>query len=419
MTSTPFTANGQGLDAFFDGYRLTAPSAGSVQIASATSGLTLSVSLPPAAGSPSTVTSSISYTVGGNVSGLVGGSLTLLLNGANPLVVTGEGAFTFPASVITTYAVTVDSQPTGQTCTVSNGSGAGMTADISNIGVVCSADSYAISGTVAGLTSGAQVILANNGANPTTVTSNGTFSFSTRVAYNGSYSVTVGTQPRGRSHGLQRVRRGRDCECIEREPCVFHRDLHCRRNHESLGQQLRGYASEQRQRSTYDNRQRRVHVCDSCGIRQQLRCDDRYAADRPDLHSIQWNWHGRDCQYMDVSIVCSTATFNIGGTVSGLATNSQVTLRNNGSNALTVGANGAFTFATPVAYGSSYAVTIGTQPTGQICTASNGSGTGVSVGVSNISIVCSTATFNIGGTVSGLVTNSRLRSETTAAMRLW
>ena len=72
LTSTPFTANGQGLDAFFDAYTLSAPSAGSVQIASTASGLTVSVSLPPAAGSPSTVTSSVSYTVGGNVSGIVG-----------------------------------------------------------------------------------------------------------------------------------------------------------------------------------------------------------------------------------------------------------------------------------------------------------------------------------------------------------
>ena len=104
----------------------------------------------------------------------------------------------------------------------------------------------------------------------------------------------------------------------------------------------------------------------------------------------------------NVSIVCSIATFSVGGTVSGLANGTSVTLLNNGSDARTVTANGAFTFATPVAYGSSYAVTIGTQPTGQICTASNGSGTGVTASVSNVSIVCSTTTFSVGGTVSGL-----------------
>ena len=41
---------------------------------------------------------------------------------------------------------------------------------------------------------------------------------------------------------------------------------------------------------------------------------------------------------------------------------------------ITVTANGALTFATPVAAGGSYAVTVGTQPTGEICTVSSGQG---------------------------------------------
>ena len=100
--------------------------------------------------------------------------------------------------------------------------------------------------------------------------------------------------------------------------------------------------------------------------------------------------------------------FSVGGTVSGLANGTSVTLLNNGSGALTVSADGVFTFATPVAYGGSYAVTIGTQPMGQICTASTGSGTGVSADVSNVSIVCSTATFSVGGAVSGLRNGSSI-----------
>ncbi len=159
LTSTPFSANGQGLDAFFDAYKLTAPSGDSVQIASTASGLTVSVSLPPSAGTPSTVTSSVSYAIGGNVSGLSSGSLTLMLNGTTPLVVSGNGAFNFPATVSTTYTVVVSSQPTGQTCTVSNGSGAGITANIVNIGVTCSVNSYTVSGSVSGLGGAKQVVL--------------------------------------------------------------------------------------------------------------------------------------------------------------------------------------------------------------------------------------------------------------------
>ena len=82
------------------------------------------------------------------------------------------------------------------------------------------------------------------------------------------------------------------------------------------------------------------------------------------------------------------ATYTIGGNVTGLARDAQVTLDNNSSNPLTVTANGTFTFTTPVAYNGSYAVTLGTQPAGQTCTVSGGSGAGVTANVSNVSVAC-------------------------------
>lgn len=54
---------------------------------------------------------------------------------------------------------------------------------------------YKLSGTVSGLNSGDQVILLNNGSNATTVSQSGSFSFSSTIAKNGNYAVTVGTQP--------------------------------------------------------------------------------------------------------------------------------------------------------------------------------------------------------------------------------
>jgi 6-phosphogluconolactonase (cycloisomerase 2 family) len=403
LTATPFNANGEGLDAFFDAYTLSAPSAGSVQIASTASGTTVAVSLPASAGSPSIVTSSVSYTVGGSVSGLSGGSLSLLLNGANPLVVTADGAFTFPAPVSTTYAVIVGSQPTGQTCTVSNGSGAGVNANVSNIHVVCSVDSYTISGSVSGLAAGAQVILSNNGSDPTSVPSNGTFSFSTHVAYNGSYSVTVRTQPTGQictaSNGSGAgVTADVANVSIVCSPATF---------------SVAGTASGLANGSV-------VTLQNNGGDPLMVTANGAFTFATPVAYGSSYavtigtqptgqictasngSGTGVTADVANVSIVCSTAMFSVGGTVSSLANGTSVTLLNNGSDALTVTANGAFMFATPVAYGSGYAVTIGTQPTGQICTPSSGSGTGVTANVSNVSIVCSTTTFIISGTVSGL-----------------
>ena len=89
--------------------------------------------------------------------------------------------------------MSVATQPTGQTCTVSNGSGSSVSANVTNVNVVCATDTYTVTGSVTGL-SGA-LVLQNNGANSTTITSNGSFTFTTPVAYGGSYNVTVGTQP--------------------------------------------------------------------------------------------------------------------------------------------------------------------------------------------------------------------------------
>src|SRR5580693_1637168 len=58
----------------------------------------------------------------------------------------------------------------------------------------------------------------------------------------------------------------------------------------------------------------------------------------------------------------SGGPFTIGGSVSGLATGESVVLEDNGADKLTVNTNGAFTFATSIASGGTYAVTVLTQP---------------------------------------------------------
>src|SRR4051812_18188372 len=85
----------------------------------------------------------------------------------------------------------------------------------------------------------------------------------------------------------------------------------------------------------------------------------------------------------------------IGGTVTGL-TGAGLVLRNNGSDDLMVGGNGAFAFATPVAIGTSYAVTIAQQPVGStsMCMVSNSAGTVTSdAPVTSVVVTCSTAAF--------------------------
>jgi hypothetical protein len=94
-------------------------------------------------------------------------------------------------------------------------------------------------------------------------------------------------------------------------------------------------------------------------------------------------------------------TYTIGGTVSGLSGTGLV-LQDNGGNNLTMSANGAFVFTTPLASGSAYAVTVLAQPSSpaQSCAVANGSGT-ATADVTNVQVACTT-TYTIGGTVTGL-----------------
>ena len=142
-----------------------------------------------------------SYTIGGTVSGLgVGDQVVLTLNGdtVNTSTVSSNTTFTFSQAVAGngTYAVAISAAPAGKTCSVVNGSGAGVAANISNVSVTCSTNGYQIGGTVAGLASQPVVLVLNGDtSNTATVSSNGAFTFSQSVAYSGTYTVTVGTQP--------------------------------------------------------------------------------------------------------------------------------------------------------------------------------------------------------------------------------
>ncbi len=76
----------------------------------------------------------------------------------------------------------------------SGGTGGDNSASSSSSAQSIPASGYAIGGTVAGLASGATVVLHNNGGS-INVTANGPFAFPEQVTAGNPYSVTVATQP--------------------------------------------------------------------------------------------------------------------------------------------------------------------------------------------------------------------------------
>lgn len=87
------------------------------------------------------VTCAATFAVGGTVTGLAsGGSLTLGGGTAGDSTVTADGSFTLPTRLVggAAYAVTVATQPAGQTCSVDSGTGTIGAASVSNVAITCS-----------------------------------------------------------------------------------------------------------------------------------------------------------------------------------------------------------------------------------------------------------------------------------------
>lgn len=97
-------------------------------------------------------------------------------------------------------------------------------------------------------------------------------------------------------------------------------------------------------------------------------------------------------------------SYTVGGTVTGLAGTGLV-LEVNGSQSLAVGANGTFSFPGSLPSGSSYLVTVQSQPAvaREICSISSGSGTGGTSAVDNVGVACATVLgfmYELGGSTN-------------------
>lgn len=143
---------------------------------------------------------STTYTVGGTLSGLNNGAQITLKNdgsnGSDVLTLTANGAFTFsnPVNQGGAYSVSVGTQPTNQLCTVAQGAGSNVTANITSVLVTCT-NAFPVGGTLTGLNSGAEVTLKDNGGDSLGLTADGAFTFPTPVLQGNPYDVTVSTQP--------------------------------------------------------------------------------------------------------------------------------------------------------------------------------------------------------------------------------
>lgn len=344
--------------------------------------------------------------VGGTVNGLSG--RVTLSNGSESLQVAANGAFTFPTKLASgaSYSVIVTAQPASQTCSVVNGSGR-VTSTLSNDALVtCVTHTHALGGTVSGLAG--TLGLQNNGGEIVTLDSVGGFVFPTAVAESSAYAVTVNSQPAGAtcvvSHGTG----------IVGAADVSNIAVTCEANTHIVSGNISGLIGD-------------VSLQNNGADTLNTQTDGPFsfatpvAEGAPYLVLVSTQPPAQTCSVSngagtmgvadvsDVTVVCSTNTFDVGGTVSGLV--GSVIVENNGGDTFSINGDGLFTFPTPVAQGGTYNVTVQTQPASQTCSVSNGSGTIGAGDISSVSIICSTNTFTVGGTLSGLSGSVQLQNN--------
>ena len=353
------------------------------------------------------------YAVGGNVTGLVGAGLVLRDNGGDDLTVTSNGAFHFATKIASggTYAVTTLQNPTSpsQTCVVSSGTGGVTNADIASVSIACTTNTYSIGGSVSGLAAGNGLVLQNNAGNNTAINANGPFTFSTKIASNAAYAVTILSQSGATaqtctvSGGTGTVGAGN----------VTGITINCTTNTYTVGVTVSGLTGGSVVLANNGGNNLTVSGNGTFAFSTPIASGSAYAVTVvtnpavPAQTCVIANGSGTigSANVTNVTLTCTKNTYSVGGTVSGLAAGDTLVLQDNGADNATLNANGGFTFATKIPSGSTYTVSVLSSPSSpisQTCAVTSGAGTITNANVTNVTVTCTTKSYSIGVTVSGM-----------------
>ena len=349
---------------------------------------------------PETEQAPTTYTIGGTVGGLSGSGLVLSLNGnAQTVAVPANGTFEFPAGLATgsSYVVGVATQPANpaQTCSITNGSGTIGAADVTNVAVSCITNSYTVGGNVAGLAGSGLVVSLNGGAQTLPLSANGAFTFPSPLASGSSYAVTVAIQPSGPQQTCT-VANGTGTVGAANVTNVA---ISCTTSTYTVGGSVAGLAGDGLVLSLNGGAQSLpVSANGTFTFPAALVDGSSYVVtiaqqpSAPTQTCAVANGSGTVVagNVTDVAISCTTNAYTIGGDVTGYLGSGLVLSLNGGAQTLPVSATGAFAFAASVPSGSTYDVTIESQPDDPpgLCTVTNGNGTVAAANVTNIAVSC-------------------------------
>ena len=334
---------------------------------------------------------------------------------AAPADATADGADTGDATV-------GDVGPDGDSASSAEGGGMDSSSPVDSGTDVDAAQSYTIGGTVSGLAAGDVIAIVNNGSliGQMMVTSNGPFTLPTSVPSGSHYVITVVANPVAPVSQTCTVTMGTGTATAT----VTDVTVICVTNF-TVGGTIDGLAPDNVVVLVLNSGDA-LHVTGngsptSFTFSMALTSGSAYAvavSAQPSTSSQYLQTCAvsagtgtvANSNVTTVSVFCSPAYVTIGGTISGLTGGESVVLLNNGGDALTVQANGSFTFLTPLADPGTYSVTV--QPpdaaNAAICSVSSGTGTSFSVPITSVIVTC-VAGYTVGGTVTGLTGNETIQ----------
>jgi 6-phosphogluconolactonase (cycloisomerase 2 family) len=115
-----------------------------------------------------------------------------------------------------------------------------------------------------------------------------------------------------------------------------------------------------------------------------------------------------------VAVTCTTSTYTVGGTITGLTGTGLVLKDTTNNHPVTVAANATtFTITPAIVSGTAYSVSVLTQPAGQTCTVTSGATGTVTANVTSVAVSCTTNSYTVGGTISGLTGSGLVLKDTT------
>jgi 6-phosphogluconolactonase (cycloisomerase 2 family) len=348
------------------------------------------------------------YTIGGTVSGLVGTGLVLQDNGGNDLPVSAAGAFTFSNTVGSSlpYAVTVKTQPINpiQSCTVANGTGTVVAANISNVAVTCTTGNFTISGTVSGLV-GTGMVVTTNGATPVGIPASGPYTFAT-LPSGTAYTIAVGTQP---SSPTQTCSVTAGATGTVTTANITGVTIACVTNTYAVGGTVSGLTGSGLTLENgaggasipiSTNGAGETYVTLPSGSTYNIMVKTQ--PHTPSQTCVVSNPTGPvvNAAVTNVNVACTTNLYTVSGTITGYSgTGTALVLSDNGTDtfpaagtvpAYVVGGTATFTFPTKLINGAAYVVTVQTQPQtpAQYCTVANGTGSITAANVTNVVVSC-------------------------------